>query len=359
MSTRLILVSSLTVCALACGPARPRPDAGDGAGGTSNAGGTGNVGGGTGTGGMTGQGGGAMGQGGMTGGQGGGAMGQGGAAGGGMAGAGGNRFVWDGGRTVDAVRGAEFCSNTLVTLENVVVTAIEAQAGDGGNSSFWVADRGNQRQGMYVFKSRTRADAYEPKVGDVLTISSASTDAYESTWDDFGYRSYLRNPCRADGGSMAIAVTGTAALAPTVVPDQGFGDSMGGNARPNANFFGTLVTIPGQRTITNTQPAALARIAVDGGILNYGGFEVTGGILVRAVNQRTDAGAPCAYRNDLDAGIAVTFSNGLTGVWDTYTHAPCLGTVNCAFNRDAGYVPGTMNPTRTTTSVLWLTQCPN
>jgi hypothetical protein len=55
----------------------------------------------------------------------------------------------------------------------------------------------------------------------------------------------------------------------------------------------------------------------------------------------------------------VTFSNGLTGVWDTYTHAPCLGTVNCAFNRDAGYVPGTMNPTRTTTSVLWLTQCPN
>ncbi|MCA2977205.1 MAG: hypothetical protein INH37_02870 [Myxococcaceae bacterium] len=52
----------------------------------------------------------------------------------------------------------------------------------------------------------------------------------------------------------------------------------------------------------------------------------------------------------------VTFPNGLTGIWDTYTHAPCIGNPNCGGDRDAGYVPGT-SPTNPFTYVLYPTTC--
>ena len=43
-------------------------------------------------------------------------------------------------------------------------------------------------------------------------------------------------------------------------------------------------------------------------------------------------------------GGTIIFPNGITGIWDTYTHAPCAdGGVDSACFRNSGSVPGTAN----------------
>jgi hypothetical protein len=97
------------------------------------------------------------------------------------------------------------------------------------------------------------------------------------------------------------------------------------------------------------------------------GFEVTGGILVNNFAtfdaQFSDGGSllRCDWRQiALDAGVGrtVTFPNGISGVWDTYSHASCRdGGVSCSdglVNRNAGIVPDTTNDF---TYVLYPTDC--
>jgi len=87
------------------------------------------------------------------------------------------------------------------------------------------------------------------------------------------------------------------------------------------------------------------------------GFEVSGsnlpaGLLIR--NSQTfgvypDGGPRCDYGQMVaDGGKTVTFPNGIRGVWDTFTQAPCVnGGLSCGSGagvRDAGTVPGVGSP---------------
>jgi hypothetical protein len=96
------------------------------------------------------------------------------------------------------------------------------------------------------------------------------------------------------------------------------------------------------------------------------GFEVTGGILVNNFKtydqQWSDGGlVRCDWRQialDAGSGHSVSFPNGISGVWDTYSHASCRdGGVGCndgALHRNAGLVPDTNN---SFTYVLYPTGC--
>lgn len=343
---RLSLLVGLTVC-FSCGPARPRTDGGvAGSGGIGGVGGIGGIGGGGGSAGTGGTAG--------VGGAGGGSAG----AGGGSAGAGGSggsSFGWDGGLTVDAVRNARLCER--VRIESAVVTGVESvsmrDGGFTGQASFWVADVANQKKGLYVFKNtRGTPNSYLPKVGDLLNLDGV-LQRYEGTWDGFAYRLNLREGCRTDAGVLDIQLVDAGAPVDMEVVDAGFGNAMNGNARPDLAYSSARVFIPGPVTITDTRPTPLTRLEL-GVVDGYNGFTLTGGVLVNALLARTlpDGGA-CPYRNALLDGGSVTFSSGVSGIWDTYSHSPCQ-VAGCTFNRDAGYVPGTNNPW---TMVLWPLSC--
>ncbi|MGV3620897.1 MAG: hypothetical protein ACO1OB_08770, partial [Archangium sp.] len=150
-------------------------------------------------------------------------------------------------------------------------------------------------------------------------------------------------------GPTNLVVTLVDAGAPVTPVDTaaGFGNAMGGDDRPNANFAGVLVHIPGPLTLSDPNPPAFKRVSLNASDSVYFGFEVTGGVLVN--NYRTydftqsDGGGRmgCDYRLYANDGGTVTFPNGITGVWDTYSHASCEdgGTSNCS-RRNPGTVPG-------------------
>ncbi len=99
---------------------------------------------------------------------------------------------------------------------------------------------------------------------------------------------------------------------------------------------------------------------------------MTGGILVNnfaTFGNYPDGGPRCDWRaiaSGLDAGTFdggggtyVNFPNGITGVWDTYSHAPCLGGNGVCSStgtggRPDGSVPFTNN---SQTYVLYPTEC--
>jgi hypothetical protein len=359
MMTRMVVLGAAVAALVACGPARPTPDAGTG-GGT----GGGATGGGTG-GGNTGGGGGT------TGGGGGGTIG-GGTGGGSMGGGtgGGSSFAWDGGTTIDAVRGARFCTEN-VTVENVIVSGIEYEKqGSQGDwlSQFWVQDLNDPRRGMYVDKFYTDLPGpLRVKVGDVLTLKgyvkrqSAYNDrrAYRFTFgNQYGCGSSLT-------GKLEITVVdaGTPAINMVTLP---FGDAQNGNARPNPEYGSTRVSIPGPLVLTNPAPTAFRRISQRANDTTVYGFEVSGGILVNNFAtydiRHSDGGVTvrCDWRAiAADAGNGtVVFPNGISGIWDTYSHAPCRdGGTSCPdgfSNRDSGIVPGTNNEY---TYVLYPTSC--
>ena len=358
MMTRAVVLGAAVAALVACGPARPTNDAGTG-GGT----GGGVTGGGAG-GGNTGGGGGS------TGGGGGSTGGGGGSTGGGSGGGGGSAFAWDGGTTIDAVKGARFCTDN-VTVENVIVTGIEnAFQGSQGDwqEQFWVADQNDPMSAIYVDKYYTDLPGpYQVKVGDVLTLKgyvkhqSANNDrrAYRLTFgSQFGCGSTLT-------GKLEITLVDAGTPAVNMVP-AGFGDAVNGTARPNPEYASTLVSIPGPLVVTNPSPEAFKRISLRTDDTTFYGFEVSGGILVNNFAtydiRRSDGGVTvrCDWRQiALDAGGGtVVFPNGISGVWDTYAHAPCRdGGTSCSdgyFNRDSGVVPGTNNDF---TYVLYPTTC--
>lgn len=355
MTMRMVVLGAAVSALVACGPARPTSGSGGGEGGGGFIG----TGGSTGTGGSGGSGGsGGNGGGEGTGGQGG-------------AGGGSSTFGWDGGTTVSGVKGARFCQEQ-VTLENVVVTAIEniVQGSQGDwQAQFWVADQNDPESAIYVDKYYTDPPGpYRVQVGDVLTLrgylkrQSEYNDrrAYRLTFgSQFGCGSTLTGKLEvlaADGGGFVEPLEVT----------QPFGDAQGGNARPNSRLGSALVTIPGPLVLTDPSPMAFSRISERTNDTTYFGFEVTGGILVNNYAtydvRHNDGGVTvrCDWRQvalNADGGTVV-FPDGITGVWDTYSHAPCRdGGVSCNdgfFTRDAGVVPGTSNEY---TYALYPTSC--
>jgi hypothetical protein len=297
--------------------------------------------------------------------------GSGGGAGGGMGNAQcPNGFGWNG---TDFSIAAAKCANLgrdYVEVRDVVVTAVESSfLGSLGDSQarFWVADTRDNRQGLWIQKDFTDIPrTYEPRVGDLLSIQGFYRNNFDNV-DRSGYRRFMGEASnasvRADGGILRIVVIDGGVTVPqpvTAMPM--FGNAMNGNARPNPELGGVRVFIPGSLTLTNAQPTALTRIASDRTVAGFNGFEVTGGILVNNFNTfgtTRDGGTPrCDWRVAALDGGTVTFPNGISGIWDTYTHAPCLdGT--CARNqpgyRDAGYVPGATN--NSFTYVLYPIDC--
>jgi hypothetical protein len=200
-------------------------------------------------------------------------------------------------------------------------------------------------------------------VGDLLNIRGFYK-TQPSNWDRFGYRRHLGEGCtgfvRSDGGVLIIDLVDAGVSSQAVTAPPGFGAAQNGNARPNPELLSTSVFIPGPLTVTNASPTALTRISATGGVAGYNGFEVTGGILVNNLftfGESRDGGpVRCDWRALAADGGRVTFPNGISGIWDTYTHAPCLGNPSCGPNRDAGTVPGTTSP-NTFTHVLYPTVC--
>jgi uncharacterized protein YdeI (BOF family) len=260
--------------------------------------------------------------------------------------------------TVRAAR--ELSEVREVILEGVVVTGIsriDTRNAQGVTADFWVADPNNPKDGLFVQKFRTDPlNTYQPAAGDILTIRGFVQS--KSRFNDReGYRRVIKNnfDVRGGGPEIPMTITKTGTRAPLsdlpVSITTNFGNSDGGVGRPNQDYLGARVHITDALTLTNPNPMAFKRLSGRENDDVYYGFEVTGGVLVN--NNTTFGPAPtdggvrkCDYRVMVnnDAGT-VTFPDGIKGVWDTFTHAPCLdggvSTFNC-FN-DAGVVPGTDN----------------
>jgi hypothetical protein len=264
---------------------------------------------------------------------------------------------------VAAAKCANICGEHL-QVRDVVVTGVEESfLGTQGDSQakFWVQDLRDNRQGLWISKSFTDLPrTYQPVVGELLHIRGFYKSQFP-TWDRFGYRRQLGNGCSApvrnDGGVLIIEIVdgGVGSIPVTAMP--GFGDSMNGNRRPNPDLGSTRVFIPGPVSLTSATPVPLSRLNADAGVGGFNGFEITGGVLVNnafTFGNYPDGGPRCDWRARAADGGTVTFPNGLTGIWDTYTHAPCLGNPNCSGDRDAGSVPFTNNQY---TYVLYPTEC--
>jgi len=248
------------------------------------------------------------------------------------------------------------------TLTNVVVTAVSnVSRGSLGDyiARFWVVNPCFPKEGMYVDKYFTDVTTnYEPVVGDVLTVSGVfrrfkadATDNLPSNRD--AYRPVLKNDflLAVQGSSGKVTITklssGPALPDVTNLPAN-FGNSEGGTTKPNADYAGARVHIPGPITITNATPFAMKQRPEDPDSGTYLGFEVTGGVLVG--NYKTFS--TCDLRLTAEDGGTVTFPNGIRGVYETYTNPPCTdggvvatdggSTFRCNAYGD-GVIPGTTN----------------
>lgn len=275
------------------------------------------------------------------------------ATGGGTTGDGGlcpNGIGWNGTDfSVGAARCANFCREHL-EMRDVVVTGIdELNIGNQGDvqALFWVQDTRDNRKGMWVFKDyNDLPKAWRPQVGDLLNVRGFFKTQF-STWDRYGHRRHVGTGCNAptrnDGGILVIEHLDGGVMSMPVTTMPGFGNANGGTDRPNPELASTRVFIPGPVTLTSATPLPLSRIGVDGGVQGYNGFEITGGVLVNNYvtfgTTRDGGSVRCDWRAIAADGGTVTFPNGLGGIWDTYTHAPCIDNPSCAGNRDAGTVP--------------------
>ncbi len=263
----------------------------------------------------------------------------------------------DGGTTVRELtlaqaKKATFCTDRI-RVKGLVVVAVDSISKPGTNgdfsTQFWVADPANPTEGIYV--DRFHADVpttYKPQAGDVIDVEGYL--GTESKFNDRnGHRFTLKSQfgCKPVGtGTLVITPQSpTAPLSDNAAPS-GFGNAVNGTVKANPELAGTRVHIPGPLTLTNPSPAAFKRVSLYTDDTVYFGFEVTGGILVN--NYRTfgtsptDGGAPrCDWRAVANDGGSVTFDNGISGVWDSYTHAPCTdGGTASGCRRNEGFVPG-------------------
>ncbi|AKQ67532.1 hypothetical protein A176_004444 [Myxococcus hansupus] len=264
----------------------------------------------------------------------------------------------DGGVQTVTIREARLLEDRpQIILEGVVVTTVARVStnAQGVSADFWVADPNNPQDGIFVQKFRTDPpNTYVPVRGDVLTIQGYVQNNSRFT-DREGYRKVLKNnfDFRGTGEATPMTITKTNTMtAPNDVEvsiTNGFGNSDGGSGRPNQEYLGARVHIQGPLTLTDANPTALKRLsAIEGDDIHYG-FEVSGGVLVNnntTFGTTQDGGTPrCDYRVIVNDGGSVTFPDGIRGVWDTYTHAPCVdgGTSTFSCFNDAGVIPEANN----------------
>jgi hypothetical protein len=285
--------------------------------------------------------------------------------GGGMAQVDGGNMTSDGGvrtfTTVADARKAKYCVDKI-ELTQVVVTAVDS-ANPTGTRTFWIADKADSKKGLYVFIGGSDMVSYVPAVGDVLNIKG-----YLGTVQDYferiGRRQQLRSGCSTTSAiKIQVEKTGTQSPLPDNPAPAGFGTTTdGGTYGANRELESTRVSIPGPLTLSDDSPLVFRRITPSGNSSTAYGFEVKGsavpdGILVNNYKtfgqSPTDGGTPrCDFRAIARDGGMVTFPNGISGVWDTYTNAPCNDD-KCDRN-DAGFVPGT---DLRTTNVLYPLDC--
>lgn len=265
--------------------------------------------------------------------------------------------------TIAQARQQPYCANR-VRVANVVVTAVDSVilgAQGDYSSTFWVADPSNAQNALMVTKFfQDTPGAYRPTLGDLVTIDGwfRGRGPFE---DRVGYRQNLSSGCPGMTGQLNVTLVGTMVPPPDLVVPAGFGNSDGGVGKPNPNYAGARVRINGPLTLTQHSPQALHRVSAAGNADPvYFGFEVSGGILVnnyKTAGISSDAGVKCDWRAMILDGGTVTFPNGIAGIWDTFTHAPCAdgGTMANCF-RGSGLIPGTTN---TFTFALFPQDCAN
>ncbi|RKG53708.1 hypothetical protein D7X30_30045 [Corallococcus sp. AB011P] len=243
------------------------------------------------------------------------------------------------------------------TLRDVVISGVHYEklgTGAEWRSYFWVTDPAAPKEGLFIHKFYTDTpNTYHPQVGD--TVDIVGYFGTEANYEPFtGRRHRLANQ---RDPAVPLAITpktvdaGVDARPPAnEVTAEDLQASLAA-AQNSAAYLGTRVHLAGPLTLTNPQPTQFQRLDnEDAGTLYYG-FEVTGGILVYHDKTRSrtfsDGGTfeGCDFQKAALDGGAVTFPNGISGVWDTYTFAGCTNgssdITGCGDNdRDSG-VPGT------------------
>jgi len=247
---------------------------------------------------------------------------------------------------------SSICYGTRVKVEGAVVIAEGGELAakiDGGtvySFDFWVADPANPENAIYVSKFKddlvvddqgAPAAGWVAKPGDKVDLEGVFSVYYNDA-DRRGNRPGISDGyqmVKGNGGAGQLKVTlrGTTTPPADAQAPSGFGNGL----KANPEFAGRRVRIPGPLEITSAAPTALNRFK-DGGVTGSNGFEVTGGVLVNNyyTYRAYDGGSNvtnCNWMAEAAGGKTVTFPNGISGVWDTYTHSPAQGAV--------GFVPGT------------------
>jgi hypothetical protein len=235
---------------------------------------------------------------------------------------------------------------TWIKLEGVVVNAVDevcvGDAGQGLRSRFWIVEPSHPTDGLWISKREDDLPTdFLPEVGQRLDISGwLQSDADEPF---VAWRPHLASLERP----LELSLSGSVTPPADNTAPAGFGDAAGGLARPNPEFSGTRMYVPGPLVLTNPTPRAFQRQSADPRDSVYYGFEVTGGLLVRSVSTSEsppDGGAAgCDWQALVrDGGGTVTFPEGIRGVWDTWSFTPCedggTALLDCA--RLEGRVPG-------------------
>ncbi len=260
---------------------------------------------------------------------------------------------------IASARAADFPA--YVSLKGVVVSAVYFAApsqstGDdcadtgtkGVNASFWVVDPSHPKDGLFVTKFRCDVPSdYSPTVGDVLDLTGyvgrevpyADREAFRVELKD-QYDFLVTKPATCTLQStppctpLAIVKQGTASP-PTGYP----AFSVLGELQARPDLLGARITLSGALYISSATPLALKRTSALPNDQHYYGFQLPTGALINDSHTRA---LGCDYRAQaLDGGGLVTFTS-ITGVWDTYSNAPCAdgGVAGICF-RNAGFVPGT------------------
>ncbi|QSQ16627.1 hypothetical protein [Myxococcus landrumensis] len=259
----------------------------------------------------------------------------------------------------------------IIDLDNVVVTAVkDFDKGDQGDfiARFWVVDPCFPMEGIYVdkfYKDKASAAApdFQPAVGDVVRIKGWFRRFNANGRDGApelreAYRpviksTYLLNVSGVTVGDMIVAKKETDRQ---ILPDNevaaGFGNADSGKEKPNADFAGLRVHIPGPLSVTNVRPPSMKSQPDNPTNTTYLGIEVTGGILVST--SKTYRSDNCKIMETVDDGGTVTFPKGIRGVWETFTNVQCSdagttttlpdgGTSTRCNAYGDGVVPGTTN----------------
>ncbi len=259
------------------------------------------------------------------------------------------------GGQIAAVRKLSF--GTKATLHDVIVTDVDYEKlgtdGKQWRSFFWVTDPAFPKEGLYISKFYDDLpDTYRPQPGNTVDIEGYF--GTEPNYQPFsGRRHHLVNDYR-NGKTLNITVKSDAGVEARPPANEVTVEDLQASlaaAQSTASFLGTRIHLAGPLTLTNPQPVQFQRLdSEDAGTIYYG-FEVTGGILVYHDKTRSrnlsDGGTVvgCDYQKAALDGGAVTFPNGISGVWDTYTFAPCTNgssdITGCGNNSSDSGVPGT------------------